>query len=74
MLLSRPVTCHACPQKNLTTSLPIRPLEPVTSNFFAIPILEKQIVRRSSSAWPDLEHYVGRDLKKPSHVGFSHPV
>src|SRR5271165_4914080 len=41
MLLSRPLTCHASRQKNVTTSLPMRPLEPVTSIFFTALLIYK---------------------------------
>jgi NAD dependent epimerase/dehydratase family len=41
MLLSKPSTCHARRQKNVTTSLPMRPLEPVTSNFFTALLIYK---------------------------------
>jgi hypothetical protein len=56
MLLSRPLTCHAWPQKKVTTSLPIRPLEPVTNNVFTIGILEKQNVRCWSNAWSEPQY------------------
>lgn len=51
MLLSMPRTRHPASQKNARTSLPVRPLEPVTSSFLERISLSVRCCRRGEQFW-----------------------